>query len=176
MKYYTKILIGSILLFASSCNEFLDVTPTTNISIPSTADDYQDMLYPLSASYSADAMIGVMGDEVYWSNNFYLNQSTDVCVRRAYLREIERIGQGSVSSSDNHHVLAAEERPIACRAVADSLSLVFLLALASEMPVPCPCGIYDGLCRYVLIGRMGYEGVSILLDRCYLHESYLYAE
>lgn len=89
MKYYTKILIGSILLFASSCNEFLDVTPTTNISIPSTADDYQDMLYPLSASYSADAMIGVMGDEVYWSNNFYLNQSTDVCVRRAYLREDE---------------------------------------------------------------------------------------
>lgn len=89
MKYYTKILIGSILLLASSCNEFLDVTPTTNISIPSTADDYQDMLYPLSACYTANEMIGVMGDEVYWSNNFYLNQSTDVCVRRAYLREDE---------------------------------------------------------------------------------------
>lgn len=90
MKYYFGIIIGFVLwLCNSSCNDFLDVPPTTNVTIPSTADDYQDMLYPLSAEYSADAIIGVMGDEVYWSNNFYLNQSTDICVRRTYLYEDE---------------------------------------------------------------------------------------
>ena len=90
MKYYIGIIIGLTFWLGNiGCNDFLDVAPTTNVAIPSSADDYQDMLYPLSANYSADAMIGVMGDEVYWSNNFYLTQSTDVFVRRAYLWEDE---------------------------------------------------------------------------------------
>jgi len=89
MKYYLILLLGALLTVCNGCNDFLDVAPTTNVAIPSTADDYQDMLYPLTANYSADAMIGVMGDDVYWSKNFYLTQSTDVFVRRAYLREDE---------------------------------------------------------------------------------------
>lgn len=90
MKYFLRIMILGILLSGfSSCDDFLDVAPTTNVAIPSTADDYQDMLYPLTAAYSADAIIGLMGDEVYWSKNFYLTQSTDVFARRAYLREDE---------------------------------------------------------------------------------------
>lgn len=90
MKHYIGIIIGlTFWLCNIGCDDFLDVAPTTNVAIPSSADDYQDMLYPLTACYSADAMIGVMGDEVYWSNNFYLTQSTDVFVRRAYLREDE---------------------------------------------------------------------------------------
>ncbi len=90
MKHYIGIIIGLAFgLCHIGCNDFLDVAPTTNVAIPSSADDYQDMLYPLGACYSADAMIGIMGDEVYWSNNFYLTQSTDVFVRRAYLREDE---------------------------------------------------------------------------------------
>lgn len=90
MKYYFETMILFVLLIGSGgCNDFLDVAPTTNVAIPVTADDYQDMLYPLSACYSADAILGVMGDEVYWSKNFYLTQSTDVEVRRAYLHEDE---------------------------------------------------------------------------------------
>ena len=88
MKCLLKIMILGILLSVfSSCDDFLDVAPTTNVAIPSTADDYQDMLYPLSAAYSANAIVGLMGDEVYWSKNFYLTQSTDIFARRAYLRE-----------------------------------------------------------------------------------------
>lgn len=90
MKCFFKIMIlGVLLTIFNACDNFLDVAPTTNVAIPSTADDYQDMLYPLSANYTADAMIGLMGDEVYWSKNFYLTQSTDVFARRAYLHEDE---------------------------------------------------------------------------------------
>ena len=41
MKCLLKIMILGILLsLFSSCDDFLDVAPTTNVAIPSTADDY----------------------------------------------------------------------------------------------------------------------------------------
>lgn len=90
MKTY-RLLSLFIILFitAYGCDSFLDVAPTSDVAIPSTADDYREMLYPLTAGYSANAMIGVMGDDVYWSKDFYENQSTDITVRRAYLAEEE---------------------------------------------------------------------------------------
>ena len=45
MKCFFKIMIlGVLLTIFNACDNFLDVAPTTNVAIPSTADDYQDML------------------------------------------------------------------------------------------------------------------------------------
>lgn len=88
-KIYILSITLSLLLAIGSCDNFLDVAPTSDVAIPSSADDYRDMLYPMTANFSTDAIIGIMGDDVYWSVNFYKTQPTAIFVNRAYLWEEE---------------------------------------------------------------------------------------
>jgi tetratricopeptide (TPR) repeat protein len=86
--YYNHTAIAAILfitLAVAGCNDFLDVPPTTNVAIPSSAEDYRKMLYPFGLHWSAEARIGVMGDDVYWSSSFYKEQAEDETYRRSYL-------------------------------------------------------------------------------------------
>lgn len=71
------------------CNKFLDVPPTTNVTIPKTLKDYQSLLYPTSMSYGYNAINNLMGDDVYFSKYFYETQPETIVDKRAYLYESE---------------------------------------------------------------------------------------
>ncbi|MDR1981901.1 MAG: RagB/SusD family nutrient uptake outer membrane protein [Tannerellaceae bacterium] len=86
--YYNQTAMAAILCMTfaiTGCDDFLDIPPTTNVAIPSSAADYRKMLYPLGLHWSAEARIGVMGDDVYWSSAFYREQAEDETYRRSYL-------------------------------------------------------------------------------------------
>lgn len=81
------ILFGINVL--AGCNKFLDIAPTTNITIPETLKDYQGLLYPSSMSYGYNAINNLMGDDVYFSKYFYETQPESIIDKRAYVYESE---------------------------------------------------------------------------------------
>lgn len=88
-KILTKTLVctvsGMMMLFTAGCDNFLDVPPSSNVSIPTFIEDYENMLYPFYLKYNANPIIAVMGDDVYWSQRFYDTWSAEEQFRRAYL-------------------------------------------------------------------------------------------
>ena len=74
-----------VMFFSAGCDDFLDVAPSSSVSIPTFIEDYENMLYPFYLKYNANPILAVMGDEVYWSKSFYHSWSGNEQFRRAYL-------------------------------------------------------------------------------------------
>ena len=60
-----------VMFFSAGCDDFLDVAPSSSVSIPTFIEDYENMLYPFYLKYNANPILAVMGDDVYWSKSFY---------------------------------------------------------------------------------------------------------
>ena len=73
------------MFFSAGCDDFLDVAPSSSVSIPTFIEDYENMLYPFYLKYNANPILAVMGDDVYWSKSFYNSWSGNEQFRRAYL-------------------------------------------------------------------------------------------
>jgi hypothetical protein len=82
---FSAWILSALLVLGTACTDFLDVPTTSDVSIPATADDYRNMLYPFYLTYTANPIMAVMGDDVYWSKDFYNDQAQDETFRRAYL-------------------------------------------------------------------------------------------
>ena len=74
-----------VMFFSAGCDDFLDVAPSSSVSIPTFIEDYENMLYPFYLKYNANPILAVMGDDVYWSKSFYNSWSGNEQFRRAYL-------------------------------------------------------------------------------------------
>ena len=74
-----------VMFFSAGCVDFLDVAPSSSVSIPTFIEDYENMLYPFYLKYNANPILAVMGDDVYWSKSFYNSWSGNEQFRRAYL-------------------------------------------------------------------------------------------
>ena len=74
-----------VMFFSAGCDDFLDVAPSSSVSIPTFIEDYENMLYPFYLKYNANPILAVMGDDVYWSKSFYNSWSGNAQFRRAYL-------------------------------------------------------------------------------------------
>ena len=74
-----------VMFFSDGCDDFLDVAPSSSVSIPTFIEDYENMLYPFYLKYNANPILAVMGDDVYWSKSFYNSWSGNEQFRRAYL-------------------------------------------------------------------------------------------
>ena len=74
-----------VMFFSAGCDDFLDVAPSSSVSIPTFIEDYENMLYPFYLKYNANPILAVMGDDVYWSKSFYNSWSGNEQFRREYL-------------------------------------------------------------------------------------------
>ena len=88
-----------VMFFSAGCDDFLDVAPSSSVSIPTFIEDYENMLYPFYLKYNANPILAVMGDDVYWSKSFYNSWSGNEQFRRAYLWSDEIYDQ---SMSNTH--------------------------------------------------------------------------
>jgi tetratricopeptide (TPR) repeat protein len=86
-KLISQIILATIIL--TGCNKFLDVAPTTDVTIPSTLTDYKSMMYPMNMVYGYNVINNLMGDDVYFSKYLYETQPAGMTEKRAYLYEPE---------------------------------------------------------------------------------------
>ncbi|MFR7876968.1 MAG: hypothetical protein ACLU4J_11575 [Butyricimonas paravirosa] len=50
-----------VMFFSAGCDDFLDVAPSSSVSIPTFIEDYENMLYPFYLKYNANPILAVMG-------------------------------------------------------------------------------------------------------------------
>jgi tetratricopeptide (TPR) repeat protein len=85
--YLAALAVGAGL---ASCDKFLDVPPTSEITIASTLSDYKSLLHPIEMSMAGvPPELAVMGDDVYWTPKLYLESAHNEFSRRAYMWEPE---------------------------------------------------------------------------------------
>ncbi|MDP3436702.1 MAG: RagB/SusD family nutrient uptake outer membrane protein, partial [Bacteroidales bacterium] len=75
------LLIGTLL----SCEKFLDVIPTSNITIPTNLAEYRALVYPITSVYGYCSSNSFGGDDLYYTDKWYRSQPVSEAERNAYI-------------------------------------------------------------------------------------------
>ncbi|MDL2319777.1 RagB/SusD family nutrient uptake outer membrane protein [Alistipes sp. OttesenSCG-928-B03] len=83
-RFFTVAASALAVAGMGACDDFLDVPPTSDVSIPSTLEEYKEMLYGLNQAWLPDPLLAVMGDDIYWSEFAYKTYPSGNDMREGY--------------------------------------------------------------------------------------------
>ncbi|MHC1780076.1 MAG: RagB/SusD family nutrient uptake outer membrane protein [Bacteroidales bacterium] len=79
------IIYGLLTCTLFSCEKFLDVIPTTNITIPTNLENYKALIYPPNAVYGYCTSNSFCGDDLFYTDKWYRSEPYSEAERNAYI-------------------------------------------------------------------------------------------
>jgi hypothetical protein len=78
------VIYLSLAVHLCSCGDFLDVKPRSELVVPKTLDDFQQLLNNGSIMHRHPEILGILGDDYYFEESYW-NSLSDQVVRNAHV-------------------------------------------------------------------------------------------